>query len=128
MTARPRQIIATDANVLINLMHVSRLELCARLPDYQFVVPDHVQCEIANTEQRDTLNCDPSNVRVIPVPEARDRWIELVDQSLCLVGDTAACFYLPSTAEMLLNRTDGNRAIVEDVRAVRCRRLRCGLT
>lgn len=27
MTARPRQIIVTDANVLINLMHVSRLDI-----------------------------------------------------------------------------------------------------
>jgi predicted nucleic acid-binding protein len=55
VTARPRQIIVTDANVLINLMHVSRLDICARLPDYEFVVPDHVQNEIENAEQRVTL-------------------------------------------------------------------------
>lgn len=55
MTARPRQIIVTDANVLINLMHVSRLDICAHLPDYRFVVPDHVQHEIENAAQRAML-------------------------------------------------------------------------
>ena len=47
---------AQDANVLINLMHVSRLYLCGDLPAYEFVVPDHVRTEITNVDQRDTLD------------------------------------------------------------------------
>lgn len=46
----------TDANVLINLMHVDRLPLCAQLPGLEFVVPDHVREEITDETQRSTLN------------------------------------------------------------------------
>lgn len=44
-TATPRcehtssRIVVTDANVLINLTHVSRLGLLARIPNDEFVVP-----------------------------------------------------------------------------------------
>ncbi len=51
-----RRIVVTDANVLINLMHVARLDLCARLPSYQFVVPDHVLEEITEPDQRKALD------------------------------------------------------------------------
>jgi hypothetical protein len=39
------RIVVTDSNVLINLMHVSRLDLCGRIPGHEFVVPDHVREE-----------------------------------------------------------------------------------
>jgi len=32
VTTTPQIIVVTDANVLINLMHVARLDLCSRLP------------------------------------------------------------------------------------------------
>jgi predicted nucleic acid-binding protein len=50
------RIVVTDANVLINLMHVSRLGLLAQIPNYEFVVPDHVREEITLPEQRTTLD------------------------------------------------------------------------
>jgi hypothetical protein len=34
---------AIDSNVLINLMHVSRLGLLGSIPGHEFVVPDHVR-------------------------------------------------------------------------------------
>ncbi len=55
MTSQSTRIVA-DANVLINLMHVARLELCANLPGLEFVVPDHVREEIMLPEQRTTLD------------------------------------------------------------------------
>ncbi len=42
MTATPQIIVVTDANVLINLMHVARLDLCARLLGYQRVSSHHL--------------------------------------------------------------------------------------
>jgi predicted nucleic acid-binding protein len=45
------RIVVTDSNVLINLMHVSRLRLLAQIPQHEFVVPDHVREEILNVEQ-----------------------------------------------------------------------------
>jgi predicted nucleic acid-binding protein len=61
-----RKVVVTDANVLINLMHVSRLEICERLPNHEFVVPDHVREEITNPAQRSALTTalDRGNLRV----------------------------------------------------------------
>lgn len=56
MTTSASCIVVTDANVLINLMHVARLHLCAELPDYKFVVPDHVNEEISDATQRSMLD------------------------------------------------------------------------
>lgn len=56
MSTRLLRIVVTDANVLINLMHVSRLGLLAQIPNYEFVVPDHVREEITNPDQRTTLD------------------------------------------------------------------------
>ena len=56
MTDPPSPIIVTDANVLINLLHVARLDLCARLPTLEFVVPHHVREEITDSTQRAALD------------------------------------------------------------------------
>lgn len=56
MTAPLRRIVVTDANVLINLMHVSRLGMLADIPNHEFVVPEHVREEITIPEQRTTLD------------------------------------------------------------------------
>jgi predicted nucleic acid-binding protein len=50
------RIVVTDSNVLINLMHVSRLRLISKIPGHEFVVPDHVREEITNDEQRTELD------------------------------------------------------------------------
>lgn len=56
MTTPPRRVVIADANVLINLMHVARLDICARIPDYEFVVPDHVREELTEPPQRAALD------------------------------------------------------------------------
>ncbi len=56
MTSNSTRIVVADANVLINLMHVMRLDLCADLPGLEFVVPDHVREEIMLPEQRTALD------------------------------------------------------------------------
>jgi predicted nucleic acid-binding protein len=48
--------VVTDANVLINLMHVSRLGLLAKIPNHEFVVPEHVREEITVATHRTTLD------------------------------------------------------------------------
>lgn len=49
------RVIVTDANVLINLMHVHRLGLLGRIPGHEFVVPDHVREEITEPGNRALL-------------------------------------------------------------------------
>ena len=56
MTDPPQRIVVSDANVLINLMHVGRLDICGRLPGFEFVVPNHVREEIMLPEQRAALD------------------------------------------------------------------------
>lgn len=56
MMPPPTQIVVADANVLINLLHVGRLELCSQLPHLRFVVPDHVREEVTDPDQRAELD------------------------------------------------------------------------
>lgn len=55
MTSDTEIVAVADANVLINLIHVSRLGFCADLPGLSFMVPDHVQREISRPAQRSQL-------------------------------------------------------------------------
>lgn len=50
------RVVVTDANILINLIHVGRLDLLGTLPAYTFVVPDHVIAEITDPGQRQHLD------------------------------------------------------------------------
>jgi predicted nucleic acid-binding protein len=53
--SHPPQVVVTDANVLINLIHAGRLDLLAALTPFEFVVPDHVITEITVPGQRQLL-------------------------------------------------------------------------
>jgi predicted nucleic acid-binding protein len=52
----PARVVVIDSNVLINLMHVSRLGLLGSIPKHEFVVPDHVREEITNPGQISRLD------------------------------------------------------------------------
>lgn len=45
------KVVVTDANIIINLIHVDQLDLLVRLPGYQFVVPDQVVEEVTDPSQ-----------------------------------------------------------------------------
>jgi predicted nucleic acid-binding protein len=49
------QVVVTDANILINLIHVGRLSILGSLPQFEFVVPDEVVAEILIEEQAAAL-------------------------------------------------------------------------
>jgi len=49
-------IVVTDANVMINFIHIGRLELLARLPGLRFVVPEHVVAEVTDAAQAAELH------------------------------------------------------------------------
>ncbi len=50
-----QRIVVTDANVLINLIHVDTLAMVASLQDYKFVVVDAVVAEITDPQQAAVL-------------------------------------------------------------------------
>src|SRR6185436_10835740 len=95
MTAAVRRIVVTDANVLINLMHVTRLPLLGALPGLEFVVPDHVQAEI--TDPRHAAMLDDAVrrgfLRVEPVTDLAS--LTLFTQLVVHIGrGEAACLAL----------------------------------
>ncbi len=51
MAAPPIRIVVADTSVLINFLHLGRLDLLERLPGYSFHVPEHVVAEITRPEQ-----------------------------------------------------------------------------
>jgi predicted nucleic acid-binding protein len=53
--SEPTRVVVTDANVLINLIHVGRLRLLGALPGYVFVVTPEVVAEVAVPEQSRVL-------------------------------------------------------------------------
>ena len=71
MTPPPNRVIVTDANVLINLVHVRRLDLCGSLPGHEFVIPDHVSVEVSRAPHRAVLD-DAIARRVIRVEVITD--------------------------------------------------------
>jgi predicted nucleic acid-binding protein len=50
------RVVVTDSNVLINVMHVHRIDLLGRIPAHEFVVPDHVREEITESNHRSVLD------------------------------------------------------------------------
>jgi len=77
------RIVVTDTNVLINLMHVSRLGLLAKIPNHEFVVPEHVREEVSFPEERAVLDAAIS-----------DGWlkVELIDDigAIAVFGELIA--------------------------------------
>ena len=53
--SRRKRIVVTDANVLINLIHVRRLGLLGALSDYEFVVPPEVEAEVKTPKHAKAL-------------------------------------------------------------------------
>ena len=51
----PSFTVAVDANVLINLIHIRRLDFLARLAPYEFVVPQDVLAEVSQEAERREL-------------------------------------------------------------------------
>jgi predicted nucleic acid-binding protein len=47
--------VVTDANLLINMIHVGRLLLLGQLPNHRFVIPDAVVAEVTVEDQRAQL-------------------------------------------------------------------------
>jgi predicted nucleic acid-binding protein len=45
------RVVVTDANILINLMHIDRVDLLGKLPPYSFVVPEQVIKEVTDLAQ-----------------------------------------------------------------------------
>lgn len=51
----PTRVVVSDSSVLINFINIDRLNLLGALPGFDFVIPDHVEAEITQPEQKACL-------------------------------------------------------------------------
>ena len=104
------RIAVADANVLINLIHVQRLDLLASLPGYEFVVPDDVISEITDPAQRAALEEGLSTGylrrETISDPEELARYAEL--RRVIGAGE-AACVTLAAARGWLIASDEKRR-------------------
>ena len=114
MSTSRLRIVVTDANVLINLMHVSRLDLLAKIPNYKFVVPEHVREEITIPEQRTALDAAVTagwlKVEVIDDLEAITVFTELIAH---IGRGEAACIAIAAQRGWLIASDEKKRFLRE---------------
>lgn len=115
MSDARRRIVAVDSNVLINLIHLDRLDLLKSLPGYEFVVPDIVVAEITAKEQAQRLSkaLDRGELRMEPVVELeRDVFAELAQ---VMGKGEAACIAMAEMRGWLV-ATDEKRRVLRAAR------------
>jgi predicted nucleic acid-binding protein len=95
MTRPGLSVVVADTSVLINLMHVKRLDLCRQLPGFEFVVPEHVHAEITRPEQRDELDraVSEGTFRIVSIVEPGDI-ASFAELTVHLGRGEAACLVL----------------------------------
>src|SRR2546429_9587438 len=93
----PVRVVVTDANILINLIHVGRLDLLGKLPPYSFVVPEEVVKEVKDPSQEEALQTAISS-GLLQGGELMAQAELTLNQDLIQVSgpDEAACLTLPS--------------------------------
>ncbi len=107
-------VVVTDANVMINFIHIGRLELLARLPGLRFVVPEHVVAEITDAAQAAELRAalergDVDEVRMTDAVEIA-RFAALTEtlgrgESACLALAEARGWAVASDERRAFHRT-----------------------
>jgi predicted nucleic acid-binding protein len=97
------RIVAADANILINLIHLQRLELLGHLPEYEFVMPEEVRGEITDPNQNAAVReaIDAGILRVVVIEDVRT--LTLFAELTGLMGrGEAACLSLAITQNWLI--------------------------
>jgi predicted nucleic acid-binding protein len=89
------RVIVVDANIIINFLHVGRLELLTSLPGYDWVVPEDVVSEIADAAQRQQLDAAIASrqLRVETISEPGDL-VQYAELRRTLGRGESACIVL----------------------------------
>lgn len=107
-------VIVTDANVMINFIHIGRLDLLAKLPGMRFVAPEDAVAEITDAAQATDLHAalekgGLDEVRMTDAEEIR-RYAELAatlgrGESACLAIAEARGWTVASDERRAFRRT-----------------------
>jgi predicted nucleic acid-binding protein len=97
------RVVVTDANIIINLLHINSLGLLGIMPGYEFVVPDEVVREVTEPGQRQALQntIDSGVLRTITVEDIAA--LKLFGELSVVMGPgEAACLSLAQTRGWLI--------------------------
>ncbi len=90
-----KRVVAVDATIVINLIHVDRLDLLGRLEGWDFIVPEQVAEEVSDPEQSRILAgaLASGHLRVEPITEPPEIAI-YAELRLTMGRGEAACLAL----------------------------------
>lgn len=110
MSQDPKRVLVVDANVLINLIHVARLEIYAEHLGFTFIIPDHVDAEIVDDAQRTMLDrCVARGLIQVERLEALDALALFAELSKIMETGEAACLALAITRGWLIASDERRR-------------------
>jgi predicted nucleic acid-binding protein len=99
----PVRVVVTDTNILINLIHIGRLDLLGKLPPYSFVVPEEVVKEVRESDQAQALQTAISSGLLLEVQLANPAELKVFAELIQTLGvGEAACLSLAECRQWLI--------------------------
>jgi predicted nucleic acid-binding protein len=97
------RVVATDTNILINLIHIGRLDLLGMLPPYSFVVPEEVVKEVREPDQAHDLQTAISSGVLLEVQLTDPAELKIYADLIQILGSgEAACLSLAQCRHWLI--------------------------
>lgn len=97
------RVVVTDTNILINLIHIGRLDLLGKLPPYSFVVPEEVIREVREPQQAQALQTAISSGLLVEVQLADPAELKVYADLIQILGSgEAACLSLAQCRHWLI--------------------------
>lgn len=97
------RVAVTDTNILINLIHIGRLDLLGKLPPYSFVVPEEVVKEVREPHQAQALQIAMSSGLLLEVQLADPAELKVYAELIQILGSgEAACLSLAECRHWLI--------------------------
>lgn len=97
------RVVVTDTNILINLIHIGRLDLLGKLPPYSFVVPEEVVKEVREPHQAQALQTAMSSGLLLEVQLADPAELKMYADLIQILGaGEAACLSLAECRQWLI--------------------------
>jgi len=97
------RVVVTDTNILINLIHVGRLDLLGKLLPYSFVVPEEVEREVTDSAQTQALQTAMSSGLLQVVRLAAPAELKVYADLVQILGSgEAACLSLAECRQWIV--------------------------
>jgi predicted nucleic acid-binding protein len=97
------RVVVTDTNILINLIHIGRLDLLGKLASYSFVIPEEVVKEVSEPNQANALQTAISSGLLVEVQLADPAELKVYADLIQILGSgEAACLSLAQCRHWLI--------------------------